>query len=110
MNSLEGIQMGLPSHPRVRTRMPKGFQRPSIDLDGKGRAVKRDWKQIRADQVLEGDNVPGIGVITEIERFEGNDIEGRYWQPVLLRGGVGNMKVFGHDDQIFCFTAAKGGK
>src|ERR1051325_1652590 len=98
--------MALPAHPRIRSRMPTPYQRPSIDLDG-ARSVKREWKQIPVLHVLVGDNVPGIGVLTEIERFKGNEIEGIHWQPVLLRGGEANMKVFGHDDLVFCFTAAK---
>ncbi len=105
MTSIEGIQMGLPKHPRIRTGMPKAFSRPRIDLDG-ATTVKRDWKQIPAGQVAEGDTVPGVGVVREIEELHNVDYGGRGHRILLVRGGVGNTKAFGADEPVFCFTAA----
>ena len=107
MSGIEGIQMGLPKHPRIRTGMPREFSRPRIDLDG-AKAVRRDWKQIPAGLIAEGDNVPGVGVVREVEELAAAHFAGTVYRTVLLRGGEGNTKAFNADEPVFCFTAARG--
>lgn len=100
--------MGLPSHPRVKGGgKPKPFQRPSVDLGGAPTA-KREWRQIPASRIQEGDTVPGIGVVREVEALAIPTYKGRTYRPVIVRGGQGNAKAFDADAPIFCFTAARG--
>ncbi len=104
MSSLEGIQMGLPSHPRIKSGgTPKPYARPSIDLAGP-QAVRREWKQVPAGHVCKGDNVPGVGAVTGIDLTYLATEPPQTW--VRIYGGAGNSTFLHVDQPVFCFTAA----
>ncbi len=110
---IEGITMGLPpAMPKVRAGFqPTPFQRPSIDLD---RSVRREWRRIDADEISEGDILPGIGRVTAVTTsfvMPGRDVtlprtsSGRSTPlPVTVYGGENNVAVYDANDLVLVFT------
>jgi hypothetical protein len=96
---IEGIRLpSLPTHPRVQRKMPAPFTRPSLTVGDT--PVKRDWRDIPAEDLSIGDTVPGIGTITMVHRQD------RAPFTVSVEGGNANHRVFRHTDRVFAFTRA----
>ena len=93
-----------PSFPqgRVQRAMPKPFARPSISLGGAG-PVPRTWKSVRVTDIKRGDNIPGLGIVTDIKEnmlFSSD----RPWT-IEIYGGEDNVKVYSGHESVYAFTA-----
>lgn len=55
----------LPNLPTTRRVIPAPFKRPVINLQVPG-APRKEWRYIRADELAEGDIVPGVGKVVEV--------------------------------------------
>lgn len=111
--AMEGIMMGLPpAVPKVRSGFqPKPFSRPRIDLD---RGERREWRRVDADEIREGDVVPGVGVVHAVTRgfvMPGRGVvlprttAGRPTPlPVTVYGGERNVAVYDVNDLVLVFT------
>lgn len=62
------LQRGvMPKAPATRRVIPPPFQRESIRIRVPGEPVP-EWRNLRAEQVMEGDIVPGVGRVMDITR------------------------------------------
>lgn len=96
MNNIEGVQMGLPSHPSTRVvKKPQPYQRPRTTVSAP--TVKREWREVPAQQLAIGDTVPGIGTIDDM-RVVGHHVS--------VAGGLGNTATWRLDQSVYAFTAA----
>jgi hypothetical protein len=97
----------LPSMPATRRVIPEPFRRPSVSLDRHGRS----WQRCRAEQVQEGDVVPGAGRVESVElvtRYE--TIAGvpdvAVGMKVIIKGAGGAELPFNPKDMIQAFRPA----
>lgn len=96
MSEIQGVQMGLPTHPTIRrVTKPKPFQRPRAAVTQT--EVSRDWRTVPARQLTEGDTVPGIGTVTDLK------VVGHH---IVVAGGLANSATWPLEQPIFAFTAA----
>lgn len=76
--------------PTIRPARPK-FSRPGISIS---RDLKREWREVRVDQVSVGDTVPGYGLIAAVSVLDG----GLRWENVCGEETVisnhGTVKAF----------------
>lgn len=98
MSSIEGVRMGLPSHPTTRVvTKPQPFQRPSTTVTAP--TVKRAWRTVPAERIDIGDTVPGIGVITRHSYHLNTNT-------VTVYGGDDNSAAWPATEPVYAFTAA----
>lgn len=115
--SIEGVALDGSNIPngRVQRATPR-FSRPSIDLDAAGTRVRRDWRAVPVANIVVGDNVPGLGVITDarsvLHHSEPDEcLECGHETPappewtVTLTGGDGNTRTYRGCDAVYAFTA-----
>jgi hypothetical protein len=86
------LQRGvMPKAPATRRVIPPPFQRESIRIRVPGEPVP-EWRNLRAEQVMEGDIVPGVGRVVEITR-QTRYSDAREQVPVTVHEGDPGMLV-----------------
>lgn len=88
--------------PRVQRRIPPPFARPSVNL-GQEPGVRRDWRNIPVASLSMGDTVPGIGLVTLIQRLF--DVESKTPWTITVEGGDGKSVTFAGNEMVFAFTS-----
>lgn len=108
---IEGIRLpSLPKHPTVRTKTPAPFRRPRITIGSGAETVKREWRQILAADLAEGDTVPGVGLLHQVNEAVIEVDDGRVKYPqwnVWVTGGEGGTATFSGTDSVLAFVPVK---
>lgn len=116
MTSIEGVALNGSHIPNGRVvRTVPTFARPRIDLDASGNPVRRQWRPIAVRRVQPGDNIPGIGQITDVTETidvppagtltAAEVIDATVWTVTVL-GPDGTPHVYHGGDEVYAFTAA----
>lgn len=102
---------------RVQKHMPKPFARPSIDLGGGSTSVKREWKWVPATDIMPGDTVPGLGIVTHVDERIETPAEGEQfvdvqaaadaisWKVDVRNDMVGTIRTFEGEERVWVFAA-----
>lgn len=109
----------LPKAPSTRRVIPKPFQRERIVLGG-AHGHGKIWQNVRAEQIREGDIIPGVGKVDftlETTRREDIAHEGTYELDdgvatgtlIYVEGAGGNEALFEAHQQVRVFREAADG-
>lgn len=109
MPDIEGVQINKVPQGRVQRKVPKPFSRPSVAIGGKPEE-RREWRNIPAHALGEGDVIPDLGLVTQVDEAAWNTKTVSRDEPISVHwtitvtAGENNTRVYNGEDQIWCFT------
>lgn len=101
---LSGVTGSPYNTPRTRRALPKPFVRPSIDISGTAKLIKRVWRELNVLDVKPGDTVAGVGVVANcIETRDFSNPKAPVWS-IRLHNVAHDYFDFGGHERVFAFA------